>query len=62
MVMTDTLQCPECGTAAETADDLETGGTVTEVEVDEDGSFSLFENRDLHLCKGCRNPLGVSRS
>jgi hypothetical protein len=60
--MTDTLSCPECGTDVDSADDLDTGEEVAEVEVEADGSIDLFEKRDLFLCSDCRNPLGVSRS
>jgi len=60
--MGDTLSCPECGEAVESAEELETEH-VPEVEVDDDdGSFSLFENNDLFLCKNCKKPLGMSRS
>jgi len=58
----DTLSCPECGTDVDSADDLDTGEEVAEVEIEADGSIDLFEKRDLFLCSDCRNPLGVSRS
>lgn len=60
--MGDSLQCPECGQETETADDLDRDRAVPEVEMDDDRSIHLFENRDLFLCKNCKNPLGVSRS
>jgi hypothetical protein len=60
--MTDTLSCPECGTDVDSADDLDTGEELTQVEIEADGSIDLFEKRDLFLCSDCRNPLGVSRS
>ncbi len=56
-----TRTCPECGAEHETIDDFETE-SVQEFEVEEDGSFSLHENKDLFLCKGCREPMGVGRS
>ena len=59
--MSDTLECPECEASIDSTDDLETGGEVAEVEPEEDGSFQLYENHDLFLCKNCRKPLGVSR-
>lgn len=34
---------------------------VPEFEVEEDGGFSLYENKDLFLCKNCKNPLGMRR-
>ena len=58
--MADTLACPECGTEVESADDLETGSSVPEVETTEDGGVRLFRNRDLFLCKNCKKPLGFS--
>jgi hypothetical protein len=60
--MSNTLNCPECGTDIDSTDDLEAADEVTEIEPDEDGSFQLYENHDLFLCKSCRKPLGVSRS
>jgi len=60
--MTDTLSCPECEKEIESTDDLEEGGEIAEIETDDDGSVSLFENHDLFLCEGCKKPLGVSRS
>jgi hypothetical protein len=59
--MSNELTCPECGETAESIDDLEEGGEVTEVEAGERGSLNLYENRDLFLCKNCRKPLGISR-
>lgn len=59
--MSDTLECPECEASIDSTDGLETGGEVAEVEPEEDGSFQLYENHDLFLCKNCRKPLGVSR-
>ncbi|MFC7116211.1 hypothetical protein ACFQH2_16420 [Natronoarchaeum sp. GCM10025703] len=55
------LTCSECGAEHETIDDFETD-SVREFEVEEDGSFSLYENNDLFLCKDCRKPMGVGRS
>lgn len=60
--MTDTLSCPECEEEIESTDELEDGGEVAEIEADDDGSITLFENRDLFLCKNCKKPLGMSRS
>lgn len=60
--MTDTLSCPDCETEIDSLDELEREGAVSEIEAKDDGSFNLFEKRDLFLCKNCRNPLGVSRS
>jgi len=60
--MSDTLTCSECGETAESADDLGTSREVPEIETSNDGSISLFENRDLFLCQNCKNPLGTSRS
>ena len=59
--MGDTLTCPECGKDVESADELESGHEVAEVEIEDDGSFSLFENHDLFLCKDCKNPLGFRK-
>lgn len=59
--MADEITCSECGHVAESADDLETGESVPEVETSDDGSIHLYENHDLFLCKNCRKPLGVSR-
>ena len=59
--MGDTLTCPECGTDAESMDDLETGHEVAETEPQEDGSLNLYGNKDLYLCKGCKKPLGVKK-
>jgi hypothetical protein len=60
--MSDTLNCPECDNEIESIDELERGDEITEVEESDDGSISLFENRDLFLCKNCKKPLGMSRS
>jgi len=60
--MSDALTCPECGEAAESAEELDVEHDVPEVEVDDDGSISLFENRDLYLCENCKKPLGMSRT
>lgn len=62
MGVTDTLECPECEASIDSTDDLETEGEVVEIEPEDDGSFQLYENHDLFLCKNCRKPLGVSRS
>ena len=34
---------------------------VPEFDEDEDGGFHLYGNRDLFLCKNCKNPLGIRR-
>lgn len=60
--MTDSLSCPECETEIESTDELEEGGEIPEIEQEDDGSISLFENHDLFLCKNCKKPLGMSRS
>ncbi|MEF8812229.1 MAG: hypothetical protein V5A55_00175 [Halovenus sp.] len=60
--MGDTLSCPECGEEVESAEELETQHDVPEVEVDDDGSLTLFENNDLFLCKNCKKPLGMPRT
>lgn len=60
--MGDTITCPECGAEVDSMEQLEAEHSVDEIEEEEDGSFSLFENRDLFLCKNCKNPLGVSRN
>ncbi|PSQ56002.1 MAG: hypothetical protein BRD23_09880 [Halobacteriales archaeon SW_9_67_25] len=57
--MAESLTCPECGAEVASAEQLVAEHEVTEVEVDEDGSLNLFENRDLFLCKDCKNPLGI---
>ena len=59
--MSDTIECPECEASIDSTDDLETEGEVAEIEPEDDGSFQLYENHDLFLCKNCKNPLGVSR-
>ncbi|MFW6317954.1 MAG: hypothetical protein ACOC06_05735 [Halorubrum sp.] len=59
--MSDTITCPDCGEVAESIDDLERSGTVTEVAEAEGGRIRLYENHDLFLCSGCRKPLGISR-
>lgn len=60
--MAETLSCPECEKEIESTDDLEEGGKIAELETDDDGSVTLFENHDLFLCKDCKKPLGMSRS
>lgn len=60
--MVDTLSCPECGTTVESADDIEPDREIAEIATNDDGSISLFENRDLFVCTNCKNPLGISRS
>lgn len=60
--MGDELSCSECGATADSIDDLEKSGEVTGLEVENDGSFNLFEKNDLFLCADCREPLGHSRS
>lgn len=60
--MGDTLTCPECGTDIESADQLEDGPEVAELETDDDGSIHLYGKRDLFLCENCRNPLGLYSS
>jgi len=59
--MAESLTCPECGVEVESAEQLVAEHEVTEVEIEEDDSFNLFENRDLFLCKDCKKPLGVGR-
>jgi len=59
--MTDELTCTECGADIESADDLDRQ-EIDELEVDQDGSFSLYGNNDLYLCKSCKKPLGVGYS
>jgi uncharacterized Zn finger protein (UPF0148 family) len=59
--MGDTITCPECGATVDSMEQLEREHEVHEIEAEEDDSFSLFGNRDLFLCKNCKNPLGVSR-
>jgi hypothetical protein len=59
--MADSLSCPECGNEVESTDELEAGHDVSEIEMEDDGSISVYEKRDLFLCKDCKNPLGVSR-
>ena len=59
--MADTLTCSECGNEVESADDLESNEEIAEIEVESNGSIRLFENRDLFLCKGCKNPLGFRK-
>lgn len=41
-------------------DELEKDHEVAEIEADDDG-FNHYGNRDLFLCKGCKEPLGVGR-
>ena len=60
--MAETVSCPDCGAEFEKIDELEKGGELPEIESGEGGTINLFENRDLFLCKNCKNPLGVSRS
>ena len=64
MTMSDTITCSECGDKAESMEELNTAHKheVPEFEEDADGGFDLFENKDLFLCKSCKNPLGVRRS
>jgi hypothetical protein len=59
--MGDTLTCPECGNEAESIEELDAEHEVLEVDVQDDGSISLFENRDLFLCEGCKAPLGFGK-
>lgn len=59
--MADKLTCSECNKQIESADELERQET-NEIEVEDDGSFSLYGNDDLFLCKSCKKPLGVGRS
>jgi hypothetical protein len=59
--MGDTLTCSECGNEVESADDLEAEEEIAELEVESNGSVTLFENHDLFLCKGCKNPLGFRK-
>jgi hypothetical protein len=58
--MADSVSCPECGAETDTADDLESGPTVPEIESDDDGTISLYGNQDLFLCSNCQATLGVS--
>ena len=60
--MGDTLTCPECGAEVDSMDQLEADHEVHEIEAQDDGSFTLYGNRDLFLCKNCKSHLGVSRS
>lgn len=59
--MGDTIDCPECETTIESADDLEKHEDIHDIDI-EDDEFSLHGNRDLFLCKGCKKPLGVGNS
>lgn len=61
--MGDTITCPECGDTAESMEELEKAHKheVPEFEETEDGEFNLFGNKDLYLCKNCKNPLGMRR-
>lgn len=58
--MGDSVTCPECGAEVESMDELEKDHEVAEIEADDDG-FNHYGNRDLFLCKGCKEPLGVGR-
>jgi|GEM_PF-776996 hypothetical protein len=60
--MADALTCPDCGKEIESADDLEEGEEVTEIEI-ENGTVSPYRDRtgDLFLCGGCKRPLGFDR-
>lgn len=60
--MANTLSCPDCGETVDSAEALEEGHEVPEVEASDDGSLNLYDNRDLFLCRNCRTTLGVSRS
>ena len=55
--MGEGIPCPNCGDQLESTDDLEKT-EISQIETEEDGSFHLFGNDDLFLCKGCKNPLG----
>ena len=59
--MSDTIVCPECDDEAESMAELSEAHQheVPEFDVDEDGGFNLHENKDLFLCKSCKNPLGI---
>jgi len=59
--MEGSLTCSECGNEVESTDDLEVEEGIAEIEVGRDGSVTLFENHDLFLCKGCKNPLGFRK-
>jgi len=61
--MGDTITCPECGDEAESMEELAEAHKheVPEFDVDEDDGFDLYGNKDLFLCKSCKNPLGVRR-
>ena len=58
--MGDSVTCPDCGAEIESTDGLEAGPNVAEIEAGEDGSISVYRNRDLFLCKQCKNVVGVS--
>jgi len=59
--MADDPTCQECGRRIETVDDLEKREVPT-VQEDGSGGVSFFENNDLFLCEGCKNPLRVGGS
>jgi hypothetical protein len=61
--MGDTITCTECGDEVESMAELEESHRheVPEFDEDEDGGFHLYGNRDLFLCKNCKNPLGIRR-
>jgi len=61
--MGENITCPECGDEVESMEDLEKAHKheVPEFDVEEDGGFKLYGNRDLYLCKNCKSHLGVRR-
>lgn len=61
--MGDTTTCPDCGDEAESMEELQKAHKheVPEFGVEQDGGFSLYGNKDLYLCKNCKNPLGIRR-
>lgn len=59
--MADSITCPGCGEEVESAAALEEH-EAPEIEVNDDGTLNVYENRDLYLCKSCKQTLGTSRS
>ncbi|MFQ3285551.1 MAG: hypothetical protein ACI9TI_000944 [Natronomonas sp.] len=59
--MSDTITCSGCGEEVDSIEQLGESHSVPEIEAEEDGSISLFGNRDLFLCKNCKNPLGMRK-
>jgi uncharacterized protein with PIN domain len=55
----ETIDCPECGAAIESLDEMDTE-EVTEIETRPRGGIGYGEaTRNLYLCKNCRKLLGV---